>query len=87
MVCVRRYNKYKIPPETNKYFGKVYLFDPRLTYSEEYKATVLFEEHLKNLGLSFFKDSTAARLAAVKAGLGQFGKNNFLILNMGHGFG
>ena len=78
VVCVRRYNKYKIPSELTKYFGKVYLFDGRLTYSEEYKSAVLFEEYLRNLGVSFFKDSTAARWAAVKAGLGQFGKNNFL---------
>jgi epoxyqueuosine reductase len=78
VVCVRRYNKYKIPPEIDKYFGKVYLFDGRTTYSEEHKSTVLFEEYLRNLGVAFFKDSTAARWAAVKAGLGQFGKNNFL---------
>jgi epoxyqueuosine reductase len=83
VVCVRRYNKYKIPPELDKYFGKVYLFDGRLTHSEEYKRNVLFEEYLRNLGVAFFRDSTAARLAAVKAGLGQFGKNNFLYTQYG----
>jgi epoxyqueuosine reductase len=83
VVCVRRYNKYKIPPEVSKYFGKVYLFDGRLTYAEEYKSAILFEEYLRNLGLAFFKDFTAARWAAVKAGLGQFGKNNFLYTQYG----
>jgi len=56
----------------------LYLFDGRLTYSDEYKSSLLFEEYLKNLNITFFKDFTAVRLAAVKAGLGQFGKNNFL---------
>jgi len=83
VVCVRRYNKYKIPPEINKYFGKMYLFDGRLTYSDEYKSAALFEEHLRNLGITFFKDATAARLAAVKAGLGKFGRNNFLYTRYG----
>ncbi len=83
IVCVRRYNKYKIPSGTDRYFGKVYLFDGRLKCSEEYRNTVLFEEYLRDLDASFFKDFTAARLAAVKAGLGQFGKNNFLYTQYG----
>jgi epoxyqueuosine reductase len=83
IVCVRRYNKYKIPPEVGKYFGKVYLFDGRLAFSEEYKSSRLFEEHLRSLGLRVFKDFAAARWAAVKAGLGQFGKNNFLYTEHG----
>ncbi len=83
VVCVRRYSKYRIPPEISKYFGKVYLFDGRLTHSEEYRSAILFEEYLRSLGLKFFKDFTAARWAAVKAGLGQFGKNNFLYTKYG----
>jgi len=83
VVCVRRYNKYNIPPDINKCFGKTYLFDGRLKCSEEYKGAVLFEEYLKNLGLLSFKDFTAAKWAAVKAGLGRFGKNNFLYTKYG----
>jgi epoxyqueuosine reductase len=78
VVCVKSYSRYKIPPEVDKYFGKPYLFDGRVTYTEEYKTTALFEEYLRNLGVAFLKDSVGARLAAVKAGLGKFGKNNFL---------
>lgn len=83
IVCVRRYNKYRIPPEASRYFGKAYLFDGRLPCSEEYRGTVLFEEYLRDLGLSFFRDFTPARWAAAKAGLGQFGKNNFLYTQYG----
>jgi epoxyqueuosine reductase len=83
IVCVRRYNKYKVPPVIDNYFGKVYLFDGRLPYAEEYKNVVLFEEYLKGLGVESFKDSVTARWAAVNAGLGQFGKNNFLYTRYG----
>jgi epoxyqueuosine reductase len=83
VVCLRRYNKYRIPAGLDQYFGKLYLFDGRLKCSDEYKSAALFETYLTDLGLSFFKGSTAARLAAVKAGLGQFGKNNFLYTEHG----
>jgi len=83
VICVRSYDKYAIPPGIDQYFGKLYLFDGRLKYSEEYKNTVLFESYFRSLGLTFFKDSVAARWAAVKAGLGQFGKNNFLYTEHG----
>jgi epoxyqueuosine reductase len=83
VVCIRRYNKYRVPEGLDQYFGKLYLFDGRLKCSDEYKSAALFETYLSDLGLSFFKGSTAARLAAVKAGLGQFGKNNFLYTEHG----
>lgn len=83
VVCVRRYNKYKIPADADRYFGKLYLFDRRLPYTEGYKSAALFEEYIQGKGMQCFKDSTAARLAAVKAGLGHFGKNNFLYTRYG----
>ncbi len=83
IVCVRRYNKYKIPTAISGYFGKVYFFDGRVPFSEEYKNAVLFEGYLKNLGLQSFKDAVPARWAAVNAGLGRFGKNNFLYTRYG----
>jgi len=83
IVCVRRYNRYKIPPGSDRYFGKVYLFDGRVSYSNEYGNVALFEEYLRNSGIRFVKDSAAARWAAVKAGLGRFGKNNFLYTEFG----
>ncbi len=78
VVCVRRYDTYKIPPGADRYFGKTYLFDGRVTYSDEYRNAARFEARLAELGMKSLKDSVAARLSAVKAGLGEFGKNNFL---------
>ena len=83
VVCVRRYNKYRIPRDMDKIFGKIYLFDGRLSCSNEYRAGVLFEEHLKESGFRCFRDFVAARFAAVKSGLGYFGKNNFLYTQYG----
>jgi len=83
IVGVRRYNKYKIPTDVDRYFGKVYLFDGRLSFSKEHNSALLFEEYLKSLGVEVVKDAVVARLAAVKAGLGHFGKNNFLYTKYG----
>ncbi len=83
IVCVRRYSKYKVPSEASKYFGKVYLFDGRLPCSEEYRNAILFEEYLLNLGLEVARDIAPARWAAVSAGLGHFGHNNFLYTRYG----
>ena len=83
IVCVRRYNKYRIPPGADLYFGKVYLFDGRVPHSEEYNNVLLFEKYLKGLGAEFVKDAAPARWSAVKAGLGRFGKNNFVYTRYG----
>jgi epoxyqueuosine reductase len=83
IVCIRRYNKYKIPEGMDKYIGKTYLFDGRLDYSEEYKNSVLFENQMKEFGFDIKKYDLAARWAAAKAGLGRFGKNNFIYTEFG----
>lgn len=83
VVCIRRYNKYKIPDELNNFIGKLYLFDRRLEYSDEYKGAVMFESYLKDMGMLTYKNGVAARWAAVKAGLGSFGRNNFLYTKFG----
>lgn len=83
IVCVRRYGRYKIPAEAVKYIGKYYLFDHRLEYAKEYSDWQAFEHFLKETGLLIHKSSTAARWAAVKAGLGAFGNNNFLYTRFG----
>jgi epoxyqueuosine reductase len=83
IVCIRRYNKYKIPQNLDKLFGKVYLFDGRLSYSKEYKSKALFEDYLKEQGMKTYEDGVTARWAAVKAGLGYFRKNNFVYTKFG----
>lgn len=83
IVCVRRYSKYIIPQEMDKYIGKLYLFDRRLEYSKEYSDDNMFELFLKDMGMLTYKNGVAARWAAVKAELGTFGKNNFLYTKFG----
>ena len=60
-----------------KHIGKFYLFDVRLPYVEEHRAQSEFEAFLKNTGLGIVKGGVPDRLAAAKAGLGKFGRNNF----------
>jgi len=83
IVCIRRYNKYKIPENLDKYFGKVFLFDGRIENSKEYSANIQFTKYLEEQGMKTSQEEVAARWAAVKAGLGSFGKNNFLYTKFG----
>ena len=83
IVCIRRYNKYKIPENLDKYFGKVFLFDGRVENSKEYSGNILFTKYLEEQGMKTCQEEVAARWAAVKAGLGSFGKNNFLYTKFG----
>ena len=78
IVCTQRYNRYKIPENFNGVIGKMYLFDGRLIYSYEYRAKIEFETYLKTLGVNILPSNIPARWAAAKAGLGKFGRNNFI---------
>lgn len=83
IVCIRRYNKYKLPQNLVRYFGKVYLFDGRLSCSREYRNKALFKEYLESMGMKTHEDGVTARWAAAKAGLGRFRKNNFIYTKFG----
>ena len=60
------------------FIGKIYLFDSRIPYTEEYRGNSEFETYIKLLGINILPAGVPARLAAAKAGLGKFGRNNFL---------
>jgi epoxyqueuosine reductase len=83
IVCISRYGKYRLPTGPAQYFGKTYLVDGRLPYTKEYRAVDAFETFLKALGLSVAAPRVTARWAAVRAGLGRFGKNNFIYTDCG----
>jgi epoxyqueuosine reductase len=78
IVCLRRYGQYRIPEGLDHLFGKSYLVDGRLPYTAEYQAFEAFQAFLKTLGMVVLAPCLVARWAAARAGLGQFGKNNFL---------
>jgi len=78
IVCTKRYNKYKVPDKLDGLIGKYYLFDCRVPYSQEYREIKEFESFLNLLGINILQGRVPDRLAAAKAGLGKFGRNNFL---------
>ena len=78
IVCTRRYNQYKTPDSLKGLYGKVYLFDGRLSYSSEDKAKSAFEAYFGENGINIMQCAIPVRWAAVKAGLGKFGWNNFI---------
>jgi epoxyqueuosine reductase len=87
IVCISRYGKYKLPQDLTRYFGKCYLTEGRWPNTSEYLAFDAFQAFLKNLGLSVTVPRLTARWAAARAGLGQFGKNNFIYTTDGSWIG
>lgn len=83
VVCVRSYAKYALPQGMDAHIGKMYLFDRRLASAQEHADDALFASFLAELGIRTHRGGVAARLAAVKAGLGTFGNNNFLHTEFG----
>lgn len=78
IVCVRGYNHYKIPDSLKPHIGKYYLFHGEIPYSSEFRAKAEFDTFLQVSGVRIVKCQTPpVRWAAVKAGLGKFGRNNF----------
>jgi epoxyqueuosine reductase len=63
IVGIRRYNKYKIPKDLDKLFGKVYLLDGRLPNSKEYSGNILFTKYLEEQGMKTCEDGVTARWA------------------------
>ena len=79
IVCTVRFNQYKPIEELEGLVAKCYQFDCRLPYAYERRNKIEFGTYLKTLGLKVFEEVTVPdRWAAVKAGLGKFGRNNFV---------
>ncbi|MCL2425419.1 MAG: hypothetical protein FWD05_03670 [Oscillospiraceae bacterium] len=78
IVCSQRYNRYQVPKELEAFYGKMYLFDNRISYCDEGRVNTEFETFLKILGLEVFGGTIPDRWAGAKAGVGKFGHNNFL---------
>jgi len=83
IVCIGKYTQYKVPELLDNVIGKFYLFDERLKYSNEYQASQGLGDYLKSLGINYTNNTISARWAAEKAGLGFFGKNNFIYTKFG----
>jgi len=83
IVCARSYTRYKIPEKLKGKIAKFYLFDGRLDFTREYRARTEFVEFLTSNGINIIPGGIPQRLAAVKAGLGFLGRNNFLYTDSG----
>jgi len=83
ITCISWYGKFRMPPSLRNLVGKCYLVDGRLSYSQEYVACQQFDTWLQGAGLRTCKDAVTARWSAVRAGVGQFGKNNFIFTSRG----
>ena len=79
IVCTQRFNSYKPVESLKGIIAKCYQFDNRLPYTYEHRTKIEFETYLKTLGIHVMEDITVPdRWSAVKAGLGKFGRNNFV---------
>ncbi|MCL2285686.1 MAG: hypothetical protein FWC32_04900 [Firmicutes bacterium] len=79
IVCVRGYNHYKVPETLKGRVGKHYMFHGEIPYSQAYRSKAEFEAFFQLSGMHVIKShAIPMRLAAVKAGLGKIGRNNFL---------
>ena len=82
IVLIDVYFKEGFPSGLEGYFGRAYLDDDRMTKGQLYQRLKAFRSYLRDNGI----DSRAPfniphRLTAARAGLGTFGKNNFLYSN------
>ncbi|CUH96678.1 hypothetical protein P22_2768 [Propionispora sp. 2/2-37] len=83
IVCLRRYDKYRIPDGLDRLIGRTYLVDGRLPYAKEHAGYVAFEQFLQELGFRTAQNVVPARWSAVRAGLGKFRNNNFVYTDHG----
>ena len=77
IVCTRRYSGYSMPKTFDGHIGKLYLFHCMLPYSEAARSATEFEAYLNFLGIQTLTYDAPVRFAAVMAGLGAYGYNNF----------
>ena len=78
IVCTRAFNNYKTSESLSGIIGKVYQFDRRVPYSQAHRAKLEFDSYLNTLGLNILEGYVPSRWAAAKAGVGKFGRNNFI---------
>jgi epoxyqueuosine reductase len=79
IVLLESYLEKAFPAELEGHFGRCYLDDDRVTKDGMTRRLRLFREFLRQKGVASAAPFNAPqRLAAARAGLGDFGKNNFL---------
>lgn len=88
VIVVEQFGNYELPNNLKKRIGRHYAFDTRINEKTEgYQAGLLFETHMKSLGLQIATDRkfglVGLRWAAMQAGLGIVRRNNFFYTESG----
>ena len=78
IVCLQGSSQYKLPESLRGAVGRHYLFDSRLAWSYEYRAKKEFETYLGTRKINILGSDLPVRWAAARAGIGKFGRNNFI---------
>lgn len=77
VVCVRRYGKYKLPPEPVGHIGRNYLADRRLEGCPDHEMPRKMTAELRQHGLKVKRGGTPDRMAAARAGAARILRNGF----------
>lgn len=86
IVLLENYYAESFPPSMEPYFGRCYLDDDRVTKDGMSRRLKAFREYLRNNGIdSKVPWNVPHRISAARAGVGSFGKNNFLYANRSNG--
>ena len=78
IVCIRHYGRYRLPDGLVGHIGRNYLCDRRFRESPDYRMSSEFKNGLVEMGLRVRKGGVPDRWAAVRAGVGRFGRNGFV---------
>jgi epoxyqueuosine reductase len=77
VVCVRGYNKYRVPGGLDRYIARNYLCDRRVPQCPDHRIPGRMKEGLRALGLRAKKGGVPERAAGARAGVTRFGRNAF----------
>ncbi|MFH1092184.1 MAG: 4Fe-4S double cluster binding domain-containing protein [Pseudomonadota bacterium] len=84
LVLIRNYHRQGFPPQLIGKIGRCYLVDERQEKKEEHRRMVDYLHFLKSEGLQYYVDGELpARMAAARAGVVTYGRNNFVFAKRG----
>lgn len=78
VVCIRWFGKYYVDGTLPEAIARTYLFDRRQKLCPDNDMPRLMKAGLRSLGLKVARGGVPDRWAAVRAGVGQFGRNAFV---------
>lgn len=81
IVCIRHYGKYRLPSPYPTGIGRNYLFDRRHRGNPDWHMPKAMRQGLEDLGMRVKPGGVPERWAAVRAGVGRFGRNCFVYVD------